>query len=307
MKRVYIIVAMLFASITGVVAQEVNVEDEKPVVYIGDNTNNVVSSNNGRLAISLNGSTFEIGRQQSNKQEGADSVTMSTAQAYGVIADSVNNEPVTNRRRVYFGFMGIGSPDFNHFAAFEFGTNTLVGLDYSAYTPEEASQMMFNDSKAFNFTVNMATINVALNKSRSLAFSMAIGMMEDRYTFMDMYTLECRDGMMHPVALDGGYSKSQLRVSYVHVPMTLDWTIGRSAFIAAGVNLDILSTTNLLYKKPRTQISDTVTINPVQVGVTLRVGWKRLYGYANYSFMDMYKSGTGPKGKRLSAGIGIWF
>ena len=310
MKRVCIVVAMLLASVVCAVAQEVKAEDEKPVVYIGSNTNNVVSSNNGRLAISLNGSTFEIGRQQTGKQEVADSMnvsSISTAEAYGVIADAVNNEPVSNRRRVCFGFMGIGSPDFNHFAAFEFGTNTLVGTDYSAYTPEEAGQMLFNDAKAFNFVVNMATINVALNKSRSLAFSMAIGMMEDRYIFMDMYTLECRDGVMRPVALGEGYSKSQLRVSYVHIPMTLDWNIGRDAFIAAGVNLDILSTTNLLYKKPRTQISDTVTINPVQVGATLRVGWKRLYGYANYSFIDMYKSGTGPKGKRLSAGVGIWF
>jgi hypothetical protein len=153
----------------------------------------------------------------------------------------------------------------------------------------------------------MATINVALNKSRSLAFSMAIGMMEDRYSFMNMYTLEYRDAMMRPVALGKGYSKSQLRASYVHIPMTLDWTIGRDAFVAAGVNLDILCTTHLLYKKPKTIIEDTVTINPVQVGATLRVDWRRLYGYAHYSFVDMFKRVTGPGGKRLSVGVGVWF
>jgi hypothetical protein len=308
MKRVYLVIAMLVASVVCAMAQETNGEADKPVVYIGSNSNNLVSSNNGRLAISLNGSTFEIGRQQSEQPQAADSGSnISTSEAYGIIADAVNNEPLSSKNRVYFGFMGIGAPYFNHFAAFEFGTNTLVGLDYSAYTPEEADQMMFNDAKAFNFVCNMATINVALNKSRSLAFSMAIGMMEDRYSFMNMYTLEYCDAMMRPVALGKGYSKSQLRASYVHIPMTLDWTIGRDAFVAAGVNLDILCTTHLLYKKPKTIIEDTVTINPVQVGATLRVGWRRLYGYANYSFVDMFKRGTGPGGKRLSVGVGVWF
>ena len=64
---------------------------------------------------------------------------------------------------------------------------------------------------------------------------------------------------------------------------------------------------HLKYKFPKTTIDDTITLNPVQFGITGRVGWKRFYGFVNYSFIDMYKKGSGPGGKRLSAGAGIWF
>ena len=85
---------------------------------------------------------------------------------------------------------------------------------------------------------------------------------------------------------------------------TIDMNIYRSMY---NVNLDMLIGTKLIYKKPRTTVEGTVTLNPVQLGVTARVGWKRLYGYVNYSFNDVFKRGTGPEGKRLSVGVGLWF
>ena len=63
----------------------------------------------------------------------------------------------------------------------------------------------------------------------------------------------------------------------------------------------------LFFKKPRTSIDGEVTLNPVQVGATARIGWGKLYGFVNYSFMEMFKRDTGPGGNRLSAGIGLFF
>jgi hypothetical protein len=113
--------------------------------------------------------------------------------------------------------------------------------------------------------------------------------------------------MMRPVELDEGTKISKFNTVYFHIPMMLDWNIKHNFFISAGVNVDILMGTGTKYKFPRTTINDKATVNPVQVGATAHIGWKRLYGYANYSFVDLFREGTGPKGKRLSVGLGIWF
>ena len=296
MKRFILIVVTLLVGVAYCSAQEATKQDGDDTVRVGDSA--VVTSNNGKLSLSFNGTAFEIGKRES---------VVSGNQAYADMASAINDEPLNNDQRAYFGFMGVGSPYYNHFALLEFGVTTLVGTDFSAYSPSEANAMKHAFNKGFNFTANLGTVNISLNKSRSLALSMAFGVMVDRFKFSDGHTLEYREGMMHPVQHGEGYTKSKLEASYFHLPVTLDWNISRTVFVSAGVNLDVLMGTALVYKKPRTTVEGTVTLNPVQVGVTARVGWKRLYGYMNYSFVDMFKHDTGPDGKRLSAGVGIWF
>ena len=183
----------------------------------------------------------------------------------------------------------------------------LIGADYSMYSPEDANALMFSSTKNINYTFNVGTLNVPLTQSRSLVFSMAFGFTFDDYTFNNNYTFKYSDGMMRPVALEGNIKKSKFSTSYFHLPLMLDWNVKHNFFIAAGANLDILMTTNTKYKFPRTTVQDKATVSPIQVGATARIGWKRLYGYVNYSFIDLFREGTGPKGKRLSAGVGIWF
>lgn len=293
MKRLFFVTLALF---TVAVCSAQETEEEGASVYVGDN--NVVSSKNGMLSLFLNGATIEIGQRESD---------ISGDAAYADMVEAINDEPISSGRRAYFGFLGIGAPYFNHFALFEFGTNSFVGADYSAYTPSEASDMMFNVYRSFSFTANLGTLNVSLNQKRTLALSFAFSTTIDRYGFMSAHTLEFRDGMMRPVALDEGYTRSLMTASYFRLPVTLDWNITRTAFVSVGVNLDVLIGAKLIYKKPRTTVEGTVTLNPVQLGVTARVGWKRLYGYVNYSFNDLFKRGTGPEGKRLSVGVGLWF
>lgn len=293
MKKFLLIAISLFA-VAVCSAQDVVEEGES--VYVGDN--NVVSSKNGMLSLYLNGATIEIGQRESD---------ISGDAAYAEMVEAINDEPTSNGRRAYFGFLGIGAPYFNHFALLELGTNSFVCANYSAYSDVEANNMMFNANHSFTFTANLGTLNISLNQKRSLALSLAFGVTIDRYGFMSNHTLEFVDGMMRPVTLDQSYTRSSMEASYFRMPITLDWNITRTAFVSVGVNFDVLFGSSLIYKKPRTTIQDTVTLNPIQFGVTARVGWKRIYGYVNYSFNDVFKRGTGPEGKRLSVGIGLWF
>ena len=285
MKRLITIISLMLLIPGLASAQETTSQDNDKVVYIDSDGTSAISSNNGNLSIMLNGSCFEIGN---GKIEHIETTTKQS-------------------QRAYFGLFGCDSPSFNHLAFFEIGANMLIGADYSMYSPEDANALMFSSTKNINYTFNVGTLNVPLTQSRSLVFSMAFGFTFDDYTFNNNYTFKYSDGMMRPVALEGNIKKSKFSTSYFHLPLMLDWNIKHNFFIAAGANLDILMTTTTKYKFPRTTVQDKATVSPIQVGVTARIGWKRLYGYVNYSFIDLFREGTGPKGKRLSAGVGIWF
>lgn len=293
MKR--IITLLLIATIlpTTLLAQSDTTGDEnKDVIYINSQKSGSISNDNGRVRITLNGMCFDFGGKNTKQSN----VTLTTSNY------------TSKQKKAYYGFAGLGAPSFNHFALIEIGACTTTGLDYSLYSPEEANALVFSNRKSVNVGINLGTINVPLNKSRSLVLSAAYGFMCENYTMAGNYTMEFRDGMMRPVALEGKIKKSKLSASYFHVPITLDWNIkGSSFFISAGVTLDVLMSSHLKYKFPKTSIDGEVTLNPIQVGATARIGWKRLYAFANYSFLDMFKAGTGPKANRLSAGMGFWF
>ena len=91
------------------------------------------------------------------------------------------------------------------------------------------------------------------------------------------------------------------------MPLLLNWNFKKRFFIAAGINLDILVSSALQFKKPITTIEGEITLNPIQVGATARIGWRKLYGFVNYSFMEIFKQNTGPGGNRVSAGVGLFF
>jgi hypothetical protein len=114
MKRLFFVTLALF---TVAVCSAQETEEEGTSVYVGDN--NVVSSKNGMLSLFLNGATIEIGQRESD---------ISGDAAYADMVEAINDEPISSGRRAYFGFLGIGAPYFNHFALFEFGTNSWLVL-----------------------------------------------------------------------------------------------------------------------------------------------------------------------------------
>lgn len=289
MKKGILILSILLLSSVAVWSQDVVIENDESVISLDSKGANTVSTEDGKLLLTLNGTRFYVGQEAKS------------------VKGKSNPSVAYSQKKAYFGLFGIGSPNINHIAAFEIGVNTLVGTDYSMYSKDEANQLMFTNKKAVNFTFNVGSFNVPLNPRRTLVLSGAFGFTYDNYTFAENYTMEYRDGMMRPVALDGNIKKSKMVTTYFHVPVMIDLNLGKSFFISAGVNLDVLIGSHLKYKFPKTTIDDTITLNPVQFGITGRVGWKRFYGFVNYSFIDMYKKGSGPGGKRLSAGAGIWF
>lgn len=273
------------ALIFSLVAVCASAQEQNDKVTI-NNSGDYVSAKDGNLNLSVAGMMFSINNE----------------------GQAVPAMPSKSNSKVGFSIYGdsFGATKTDHIAFIELGVNTIANQSYDLYTPEEAAMLPFSRSSHY-VALNPLTMSVALNKSRSLSFNMALGFAIENYKFAGKYSMKYDGGIMRPIELEGNIKKSKLIATYLHFPFLLNYNFSRKFFIAAGVNLDILMNSKLFFKKPRTSIDGEVTLNPVQVGATARIGWGKLYGFVNYSFMEMFKRDTGPGGNRLSAGIGLFF
>lgn len=278
MKRLFIsIIAIL--SVVAVSAQEQD-PVERNTIYIGSDGQNRITTDDGNISLTIAGVNLEFGNS-------------------GSATNNKENPRVT--------FSAFEERKTDHLALFEVGVNTLMNIDYSMYSKEEAAMLQFGNRKSTYIAINLLSMDVALNKRGTWSFNMGFGFGCERYAFAGPYSMQYADGMMRPVKLEGDIKKSQLGVDYIHMPFLINWNFSKKFFVAAGVNLDIVMNDILRYRKPITTIERTVTVNPVQIGATARIGYGKLYGFVNYSFLEMFKSGTGPKANRLSAGVGLFF
>lgn len=281
MKK-YIAILLCMVVVVGATAQE------KKVVYLNNGGDYATSSAEGNLNLSIGGMNLEFKSDSSS-------------------ADTSATRATKPEEKVAFSYAG-ASTKIDHIAIVELGANVLSNASYDIYTPEEAAMLPFSNRKSVYLALTPLTMSAALNKRRSLSFNMGIGFAVETYKFAGNYSMKYDGGVMCPIALEGdNITKSKLTVTYLHYPILFNYNFQRKFFIAAGINLDIAMGSKLKYKKPKTTIEEEVTINPVQVGLTARVGWGKFYGFVNYSLMEMFKRGTGPGGKRLSAGVGLFF
>ena len=206
-----------------------------------------------------------------------------------------------------FSFAGINMVRNNHLALIEIGSNFTVNNDFNKYDGAVRDALHFSNHKAVTCTINLLTMNMPLNKKRTLGFTMGFGFAMENYTFADKVTLKYDNGLFDVVQLDPSIKKSKVAINYIHIPLLFDWNIREGFFVSAGGSLDILMGSKLSYKKPKTTVEGRLPFNPVQVGVTARIGWRRIYAFANYSVLNMYKKSTDISANRMSVGMGLFF
>lgn len=243
--------------------------------------NNVVAQD-GKLSVNIAGMSISLGGEADNQ-----------------------TEEETKKGKVKLDFAGIGRGSYNHLALFEIGTNFVINTDFSNCSQPVQQALDFSTRKAVNVNINLMTMNI-VGPKRILGFSLGFGFAMENYTFDNNVSLKYDNGF-EILPLEQSVTKSKLAINYIHIPMLMDINIGRGVFFSAGAVLDVLMSSQLSYKKPKTKLEDRLPLNPLQVGVTARVGWRRVYGYVNYSLLNMYKPSIGVEAYRMSAGVGIWF
>lgn len=280
MKRIFLLL-LSFATFATAGAQQA----DSSKIYLDDSHRSSISVSDNDATLSIGGLSLTFGEQQ-------------PAITFGEYGHTKSRSKIS--------FAGINGASYNHLALVEFGFCQLVNTDYGAYAAEDHGFLDLNNGKSIQMNFNLVTFNTQLNKSRTLGLSIGLGLSVDNYTFSNDLTIKYSDGMMRPEPIDPSYKKSKLVATYLHLPVMIDWNIKRGLFLAAGLNFDLNIGGHTKIKFPKEKYRNC-NLNPFDIGATVRLGFRRLYVYGNYSFMEMFKQDRGPKVHRMSVGVGLWF
>lgn len=273
MKRLFTTLTILMVGLTTLNAQEI--ANDNTIILDKTGENRITIINEDTIKFRIAGREFQMSTEPEAKTQ-------------------------QNERKSYATIPALG--------AIELGINTMINTDYSMYTLEEAEMMKFGNRKSTYVAMNLFTENLRLTKTGSWSVDMGVGIAWENYVFAGNYSMRYSDGMMRPIKLDSNVEKSKLMVRYLHMPALLNYSYKNKFFIAAGVNLDVLIGSHFKQKDPKIAYkSETITLEPIQLSTTVRIGTDSFYGFMNWSPMEMFKAGTAPRGQRVSAGIGLNF
>jgi len=280
MKRIFLLL-MSVAAFATAGAQQVGSQ----TIYLDEKQKSSLSVSNNDAILSIGGMSLTFGEREP-------------------ILTIGEFEPTKSRSKI--SLAGINGASYNHLALAEFGFCQIVNTDYGAYAAEDRGFLDLNNGKSIQMNFNLVTFNTLLNKSRTLGLSIGLGLSVENYTFSNDLTIKYTDGMMRPEPIDPSYKKSKLVATYLHMPIMLDWNIKKGLFLAVGLNFDLNIGGHTKIKFPKEKYRNC-NLNPFDIGATVRLGFRRLYVYGNYSFLEMFKQDRGPKAHRMSVGVGLWF
>jgi len=203
------------------------------------------------------------------------------------------------------------SDKFNgHWEGIEFGFNAFDKVDYSMYSPADKDFMSLNQGKSLEFDFNFYELNIGLAKSY-VGLVSGMGLSFNSYRFENPYTLAKGQLITEAVPLNPeGLSKTKLAVSYLTVPLLLEFQIpvnqneGR-LFVNAGVigGVKIGSHTKVKYGDTKDKDRSGFNINSFKYAATARIGYKDISLFCNYSLTPLFKTGMGPDLTPFTIGI----
>jgi hypothetical protein len=201
------------------------------------------------------------------------------------------------------------SGKFNgHWDGIEFGFNGFDNPDYSMY--DENGFMALNQGKSMEFNLNFYELNIGLAKSY-VGLVSGMGLSFNSYRFENPYTIEKGQSRVEPVLLEyDDLSKTKLAVSYLNVPLLLEFQIpvnqneGRlfvNAGLVGGVKLG--SHTKVKHGNTKDKDRSGFNLNQFKYAATARVGYKDVCLFASYSLSPLFQAGKGPELTPFTIGI----
>ena len=195
-----------------------------------------------------------------------------------------------------------------HWEGFEFGFNGFDNPDYSMY--EVKDFMSVNQGKSFELDFNFYELNIGLVKNY-VGLVSGMGLSFNDYKFENPYTIFKGTEMTEPYPLVyDNLSKTKLSVSYLNVPLLLEFQIpvnhneGRvyiNAGLEGGVKLG--SHTKVKHGDVKDKDHSGFNINSFKYDATARIGYKKIGLFARYSLTPLFKTDKGPELTPFTVGI----
>lgn len=179
------------------------------------------------------------------------------------------------------------------FSHVEMGFTQLTNVDYSSYAPSQNGFLDQQLGSSFHFSFSIASMNFALNKSRTLYLGLGMQYTVDNFRLANNDIILGNDGgRIVPVMLDSPADKSKFRTTSLGIPVRLRYSINRSWRVTATAYSDFMLGQYAIYKNPKEK--DHLTgFNSYQFSVGLAMSYRWLGLYTRYGVTPMFNNNSG--------------
>lgn len=202
-----------------------------------------------------------------------------------------------------------------HWAGIELGINMFMNQDNEFDVPAGYDFLELNEAKSIAVNINFIDKELSLINNKLLLVT-GLGMTFNNYRFRNNITLLADTNRVAATFDTINYQKSKLSVTYLSVPLLLEFNDGkskRSFHVAAGIigGLRIGSHTKQKYqigsKTVKPKVRDDFNLNPIRYDATVRFGFGSLAFFGTYTLNGLFKEKRGPEVYPFTAGIGLIF
>lgn len=203
-----------------------------------------------------------------------------------------------------------------HWAGIDMGVNVLMNEQFSTSFPD--NKFLENDpAKSWNVNLNFAehTFDFA---NKHVGITTGLGFSYSQFGLKDNYVLNnSADTLTAFMDTTRNYSKNKLRVSYLTVPLLLEFNTSKynekNVYLSVGVvgGVRIGSSTKRKAEfdgsKKKTKIKDTYGINAFKLDAIARLGYRDWGVYASLNMVPLFEKGQTENVYPLSFGLSLSF
>lgn len=209
------------------------------------------------------------------------------------------------------------SEGFKTWSGIEFGLNNLLDNKNKMNSPpSNASFLELDNAKSWQFGINLFEKNFHLYKNY-INLTTGLGFDFNHYALKNNVTLNPNSVVLNASKDSANYRKNTLNVSYLKVPLMLDFNLGKNSnrnfHISVGALFEYRIHSVLKQKYDmndelyKIKLRDDFNLAPILYNATARIGYNNVTVFANYSLNGLFNQDKGPLVYPVTAGINISF
>ncbi|MBI9067671.1 MAG: outer membrane beta-barrel protein [Salinivirgaceae bacterium] len=195
-----------------------------------------------------------------------------------------------------------------HWAGMGISMNGFLDASQQMEIPEGYEYLDLNTNKSIQFDLNFTQLGINIIKER-VGLVTGVGFRWNNYRFSNSSVVleKGENGIIN--VPDSSYAKSKLGVTYLTVPLLLEFQIplkNEDLYISGGVEGAVKLTAKMKNKTDdgdKKKDKDDYYINPFTYNLTARVGFGDFGLYGTYQMQSLFKKDKGPELYPFALGI----
>lgn len=187
----------------------------------------------------------------------------------------------------------------------DFGFNGFTDPNYSKYPDGTIDFLDLKNGRSISVGIGLFGMSLPVDRKGKLRFNPCIGIEWNDYVFSNNITLKREGGMIVPHELEKKYKKSKLNTFSFTIPLDMKYRFSKRMFVSLGPYVNMTVGDHTKVKKPKHKEREGYYVNFIQPGIKARFGFRSIYVFGSYGFVQMFQSGKGPKTHPYTIGFGI--